>query len=218
MIIVYGSRLYGRALVVPGVFHVATEFAHIYYIPLIPIRSWIVFSQQGRRWEGKPIGWSLRSILCAWGRAACLTAAIAMTCLAVNDGPRPVTRTHAPVPQTKVQAVLSVRRAGDPAAAPTRAPLQPPAQVTWLNDTRPGSVINIATIAPLVAGCFPIPTYPGIRRASRAPAASLCRRAALPEALTARVDAAVQWSGRPPALETSNGAPASPDLGRPRGF
>jgi len=39
MVIVWGSRLYGKVDVVPGFFHVATRFGHVYYLPLIPTQS-----------------------------------------------------------------------------------------------------------------------------------------------------------------------------------
>jgi hypothetical protein len=39
MIIVWGSRLYGKVDAVPGLFHVATRFGHIWYLPLIPMGS-----------------------------------------------------------------------------------------------------------------------------------------------------------------------------------
>ena len=43
--IVWGARLLGKVDCVPGMFHVATMFAHLYYIPLIPMQSYVVFSE-----------------------------------------------------------------------------------------------------------------------------------------------------------------------------
>jgi len=66
--IVFGWRLYGFAYLVPGRFHVATNFFHLFGIPLIPIQSWIVTSETSLGWQGKAIGWSGRSIFLAWLR------------------------------------------------------------------------------------------------------------------------------------------------------
>ena len=39
MIIVWGTKLYGKVDEVPGMFHVATRFFHLWYIPLVPLSS-----------------------------------------------------------------------------------------------------------------------------------------------------------------------------------
>src|SRR3954468_4659567 len=68
MLIIWGSRLYGKVDEVPGMFHVATKFGHLWYIPLIPIGSHIVLEQSGRSWRGMPVGLSGKSVLAAWLR------------------------------------------------------------------------------------------------------------------------------------------------------
>jgi hypothetical protein len=70
MIIYFGTRLYGKTHVVPKTCHVATCFFHIYRVPLIPLRSWIVTSQTGSRWQGIKTTLSLKSVFLAWLRAA----------------------------------------------------------------------------------------------------------------------------------------------------
>ena len=89
MVVIWGSRLYGKVDVVPGFFHVATRFGHIYYLPLIPMKSFVVLGQAGDEFTGVPIPLSFKSILLAWLRAALLLAAIVMTFAAlVNLGER----------------------------------------------------------------------------------------------------------------------------------
>jgi hypothetical protein len=70
MIVVFGHRLFGKVDAVPGLFHVATKFFYIDYLPLIPAGTWLVFSQNGKSWRGVPIPFSIKSMLVAWARAA----------------------------------------------------------------------------------------------------------------------------------------------------
>src|SRR5438067_10436975 len=76
MYIVWGSKLMGKVDVVPGLFHVATKFGHIYYIPLIPTASFVVMSQDGTGFRGVPIGLSFKSIMVAWLRVGLFLAAM----------------------------------------------------------------------------------------------------------------------------------------------
>jgi hypothetical protein len=55
MIVFYGSRLYGRVDEAPGLFHVATMFCHLWFLPLVPLRSYLVLRREGRAFERKPI-------------------------------------------------------------------------------------------------------------------------------------------------------------------
>ena len=77
MVIIWGRSLYGRVDEVPGMCWVSTQFFHLYYIPLIPMGSYAVLSQQGNQWQGKSIGFSLKSLIMAWLRTAFVIAAIA---------------------------------------------------------------------------------------------------------------------------------------------
>jgi len=70
MIIYVGTRLYGRTHVVANTCHVATCFFHVYRVPLIPLRSWIVTSQTGSSWRGIKTKLSIKSVFLAWLRAA----------------------------------------------------------------------------------------------------------------------------------------------------
>ena len=68
--IYFGTRLFGMVHLVPGRFYVSTKFLHIFFVPLIPLGSWVVIKESDHGWEGRPIGVSVLSILMAWFRAA----------------------------------------------------------------------------------------------------------------------------------------------------
>jgi hypothetical protein len=74
--IIWGTRFYGAVDRVQGVFYVATKFGHLWFIPLIPMESWLVFagSETGNGFRGVPIPMSAKSVLCGWLRAACIIA------------------------------------------------------------------------------------------------------------------------------------------------
>ena len=75
MVIWFGKRLYGKVDEVPGVFHVATQFFHLQFFPLIPLQSLIVLAgTDGER--GVPTAMSLKSVLMAWFRAFLLISMI----------------------------------------------------------------------------------------------------------------------------------------------
>lgn len=67
--IVFGTRLYGYCDNVEGEFHVATKFFHVWFVPLIPVGSYVVLSEDGNSWRGVKIGFNLKSLLFAWARA-----------------------------------------------------------------------------------------------------------------------------------------------------
>jgi hypothetical protein len=77
MIFIYGTRLYGKVDEVPGLCHVATRFFHVWFLPLIPVGSYIVVSQgKGGKgsFNGRGIGLDVKSTLVAWGRFGLLIA------------------------------------------------------------------------------------------------------------------------------------------------
>lgn len=85
MAIVFGSRLMGKVDEVPGLFHVATKFAHVDYVPLIPLESYVITWTDGKKFRGIRIRLSGRSILFAWIRAISLVAFVAMAIWAIVD-------------------------------------------------------------------------------------------------------------------------------------
>ena len=76
MVFIYGTRLMGKCEQVPGLFHVATKFAHFDYVPLIPTESWVVFSQNGKQFRGARIPMHAKSVFLTWGRFITFIAGI----------------------------------------------------------------------------------------------------------------------------------------------
>jgi hypothetical protein len=72
--IVVGTRLYGKVDEVPGLFHLATEFFCLNFVPLIPLRSFLVFSGTER---GIPMRLSGKSMFFAYLRVALLVGVVA---------------------------------------------------------------------------------------------------------------------------------------------
>lgn len=66
--IIFGTRLFGKVDKVPGLFHVATKFAHVNFLPLIPLEGWLVLEQDGSQWRGLQIPISMKSVAVAWIR------------------------------------------------------------------------------------------------------------------------------------------------------
>ena len=88
MVIIHGSRLYGKVDQVPGLFYVATMFFYVQFIPLIPYQSFLILDSPKHAGQGRGarIGLSGKSILFTWLRAACLIGGIVFVCLAVATG------------------------------------------------------------------------------------------------------------------------------------
>lgn len=90
--IVYGTRMYGRVDEMPEGY-VATQFFHIWFIPLFPISSMLVTDDSNdRSVRGLKLGWSGKSILAAYLRAGGVLATLAflgfaaITSLSMLDG------------------------------------------------------------------------------------------------------------------------------------
>ena len=70
MVDVYEEVLCGKVDRVPGYFYVSTQFWHIQFVPIVPLRSYIVLegSEQGNVFRGKPIPLRLKSVLVGYLR------------------------------------------------------------------------------------------------------------------------------------------------------
>jgi hypothetical protein len=83
MLIISGQKLCGRVDHVPGKCYVKTRFFHFYYVPLIPLSSWVI--EQGTEkptgFRGQQIPMSLKSVLIGWLHAG-LVIFGALNCLA----------------------------------------------------------------------------------------------------------------------------------------
>jgi hypothetical protein len=82
-----GTRLSGKVDQVPGLFYVATEFFHLQFIPLIPLRSHVIFdgTEKDETFSGVLITLSGKSVLFAWLRAFCWVAGVAAGIFAVIE-------------------------------------------------------------------------------------------------------------------------------------
>ena len=73
---VFGTRLFGQADRVAGLFCVRTKFFHVNFIPLVPLSSYLVFEEKGSEGRGiqlKKLRWN--SVLLAWVRTPLWIAA-----------------------------------------------------------------------------------------------------------------------------------------------
>ena len=75
--IVWGSGLYGKVDEVPRLFHVATNFGHLYYFPLIPLGTYVILSESEGQFQGVKLPLSGKSIMLAWLRGLLVIGAIA---------------------------------------------------------------------------------------------------------------------------------------------
>ena len=66
--IVYGTRHVGTINEIEGVGCIKTRFAHIWFIPLVPLGSMFVVEEKGDSLRGLNMPVNGRSVLAAWGR------------------------------------------------------------------------------------------------------------------------------------------------------
>lgn len=71
MVLIFGQTMCGRVDQVPGACYVATRFFHLYYIPLIPLSSWVIVqgSENSSGFKGQQIPMSLKSVMFGWLQA-----------------------------------------------------------------------------------------------------------------------------------------------------
>jgi hypothetical protein len=88
MVIVYGTRFYGKVKAAGGSF-LGTQFFHIYYVPLIPIGTHLILEEgDGGSYKGIKSDFSVKSMLAAylrvWGPLAVI-ASIAIGMGTIDD-------------------------------------------------------------------------------------------------------------------------------------
>jgi len=68
--IIYGKRLCGRVDNVPGILYVATQFFHLYFIPIAPLDSFIILegTESKNGFRGVKTSFSLKSIGVTYAR------------------------------------------------------------------------------------------------------------------------------------------------------
>jgi len=83
MILIYGESKYGKVDRVPGLFHVVTSFAHLYYLPLIPIGTFVRVEGAGD--VGRRIRTSGKSVLMGYLRSYSFLGALIASGLPVFE-------------------------------------------------------------------------------------------------------------------------------------
>jgi len=71
MLVIAGVRMAGKVDKVPRLGHVATQFFHLYYVPLIPLGTYFVAVNSPSNASGIPLPLSAKSIFIGWLRTAC---------------------------------------------------------------------------------------------------------------------------------------------------
>jgi hypothetical protein len=72
MMIFYGTDFYGKVDRVPGLLYVITRFSNVWYLPFVPIETYVIFDRpgdKGRRGVRIPMRW--KSVFLGWLRGAC---------------------------------------------------------------------------------------------------------------------------------------------------
>jgi hypothetical protein len=88
MIFIFGLRLFGKVDVVPGRFHVATEFYHIQFLPIVPMQTYLVLEEDVDGWRGVKIPLCRKSMTAAWLRTGLFIVAVIAAVLAAVEGSR----------------------------------------------------------------------------------------------------------------------------------
>jgi hypothetical protein len=68
MLVIFGYSLFGRVDRVPGLFHVVTQFLHVYWMPILPKRSFLILETSQSAGHAIPLPLNWKSVLFAWGR------------------------------------------------------------------------------------------------------------------------------------------------------
>jgi hypothetical protein len=74
--LVSGCDFFGEVDTVPDLFSVVTDFTHVFYFPLLPLRSLAVLKNPAKPRLGISVRMRGRSVLLAWFRGICLSTAI----------------------------------------------------------------------------------------------------------------------------------------------
>ncbi len=80
MVVIWGTQKYGKVDLVPGLFYVASDFAHVQFIPLFPTASYLILdgTQSSKGSHGVRIPMSGKSVLVGYLRAALFVALLAL--------------------------------------------------------------------------------------------------------------------------------------------
>lgn len=84
--IIYGTSMYGKVDEVPGFCWTATQFAHIYWIPLIPTGSYIVTGEDGDGIQGLKVSLNGKSVGVAYLQGFCIASTIGCLIGGISTG------------------------------------------------------------------------------------------------------------------------------------
>jgi hypothetical protein len=76
---IFGNRLYGKVDHVPGLFYIATEFGHYLFVPVVPLRSYLILDN-GKE-QAIPVPMSKKSIFVAWLSTVCFVGGTVAACV-----------------------------------------------------------------------------------------------------------------------------------------
>src|SRR5688572_32226032 len=88
MVIISGVRFAGKVDAVPRVGHVATRFFHVYWIPLIPVGTYLVTEEKGDDFKGFLLPLNAKSIFIGYVRTLAwigLAVALGAAFMAVGE-------------------------------------------------------------------------------------------------------------------------------------
>lgn len=88
MVIISGVRFAGKVDAVPRIGHVATRFFHLYWIPLIPVGTFLVTAEKDDDFTGFPLPLNAKSIVVGYLRTigwVGLAAAVVAAFMAVGE-------------------------------------------------------------------------------------------------------------------------------------
>ncbi len=81
MIIVYGTRCYGRADVIDGLGHVTCRFVHIMFVPLVPIQTVFLVGDD----RGINLPFSFKAAMSGWVRGGSIVTGLGMLAAGVGN-------------------------------------------------------------------------------------------------------------------------------------
>jgi hypothetical protein len=106
----FGQMKCGKVDQFGKLFHVVSDFFHVNFIPLVPLRSYLVLNTAARDSEEAqfPLPMSLKSVLAAWVRAALIVLILLNTLACLRGLPRLLLdqRDHRPAQAARRQAAL----------------------------------------------------------------------------------------------------------------
>jgi hypothetical protein len=88
MIIIWDQRMCGKVDHVANLFYVHTQFFHLYYVPLFPLKTFLVIAgtEGDDGFQGKQISLSLKSVLIGWLRTVLILAMVVSVISGIING------------------------------------------------------------------------------------------------------------------------------------